>query len=132
MKEESREESMCKAVSPAAFLALTFTALKTDRIHYSMLDGYRSLLRRQKTTRGNVPYDVAWNHDSYNFTMGFYSPVFKEFDDSGIECNRERLKHFYDTLTADIPQDDKERLQNSFSEYHASPGQSEREVGHAV
>ena len=95
---------MCKPVSPGAFLAIAFNKTKKDNLPYSELEKYRKSLQRIHASDKDT-YDVSWDHDSYNFTMRFYSPVFKA-SPSGVACNLKELKHYFKTLVADIPKDD--------------------------
>lgn len=95
---------MCKPISPGAFLAIAFNKTKKNNLCFSELERYRRELRRIHAPDKDI-YDVNWNHDTYNFTLRFYSPVFKA-KSSGIECNQRNLSNFFKTLVSGIPEKD--------------------------
>ena len=45
--------------------------------------------------------DVSWDHDSVNYTMGFFAPVFST-SSSGVHCNLEALDLYFDDITRDV------------------------------
>lgn len=99
---------MCKAIAPASFLAVSFKKRKTKTLSYSNLESIRQKMSAVTTENGE-PYDVDWNHDSFQFAMGFYANVFKRAGD-GIECNFQNLDVFYDSLISALPAEDVRKL----------------------
>lgn len=99
---------MCKAMTPASFLAVSFKKRKTKSLSYANLECIRQKISVVKTENGE-PYDVDWNHDSFQFAMGFYAKVFRRADD-GIECDLQSLDTFYDSLVSALPSEDVHRL----------------------
>lgn len=90
---------MCRALSPASFLAVAFRASNRDELDYGWLNSYRSSMRAVKFDGELV--DVSWDHDSVNYTMGFFAPVFTASSD-GVHCNLEALDLYFDDITRDI------------------------------
>lgn len=87
---------MCKALSPASFLAVAFRESKRGELDYGWLNAYRTSVRSVKVAGESV--DVIWDHDSVNYTMGFFSPVFST-DENGVQCNLDALNHHFADIT---------------------------------
>lgn len=90
---------MCRTLSPASFLAVAFHVSMQEELDYGWLNTYRSLMRRIKLA--GEPIDVSWDHDSVNYTMGFFSPLFSA-DTSGVRCDLEILKLYYKDITQEM------------------------------
>ena len=93
---------MCTVLSPASFLAIAFREAKKNNLNYQWLNAYRLSLQAIKSAKG--PVDVSWNHDSVNYTMGFFSPVFSS-NEKGIHCNLKALNLYYEEITLEIGKD---------------------------
>ena len=102
---------MCKAISPASFLALTFKSSKKKRVSYRQLEQFRIKVTHVSSS-GDEPYDVDWSHDSYLYTMGFYSPVFRE-EGLGIACDMGVLDKYYDDIISDLASSEIESLSSA-------------------
>ena len=90
---------MCKALSPASFLAVAFDLLQREEIEYDWLNIYRSNLRKAQYKGDDI--DVSWDHDMVNYTMGFFAPVFS-CTDNGIRCDQDCLKAYYNDIIRDL------------------------------
>lgn len=90
---------MCRALSPASFLAVAFRASHQEELDYGWLNCCRSSMRAVKFAGESV--DVAWDHDSVNYTMGFFAPVFSA-STCGVRCNLNALDLYFDDITRDI------------------------------
>lgn len=100
---------MCKALSPASFLAVAFDSLQREEIDYDWLNLYRSNLR--KTQYNGEDIDVSWDHDMVNYTMGFFAPVFS-CTDNGIRCNHDCLKVYFDDIVRELDKKLLKKLQH--------------------
>lgn len=87
---------MCKALSPASFLAVAFRASNRDELDYGWLNSYRTFMRSAKFAGETI--DVLWDHDSVNYTMGFFSPIFSA-SESGVRCDRNALNLYFSDIT---------------------------------
>ena len=105
---------MCKALTPASFLALTFKSSRKRRLSYQQLERCRVRVTHV-CTPDNEPYDVDWSHDSYLYTMGFYSPIFKE-DRAGIACDFAQLDKFYELIISDLGKREIASLQSALQD----------------
>lgn len=99
---------MCKAISPASFLAMSFRKTKKKKLTYKQLEDCRIKVTHVSADE-NEHYDVNWNHDSYLFTMGFYSPIFRD-EGLCISCDHDELNRFYDLMISDLEGEEIERL----------------------
>lgn len=90
---------MCKALSPASFLAVAFYSSKQEELDYGWLNAYRTSMRAEKLDGESV--DVSWDHDSVNYTMGFFSPIFSATA-SGVRCNLEVLNIYFKDITQEM------------------------------
>lgn len=90
---------MCRALSPASFLAVAFRASKKEELDYGWLESCRTSMRAERFAGESV--DVSWDHDSVNYTMGFFAPVFSA-NTNGVHCNLEALDFYFDDITRDI------------------------------
>ena len=106
---------MCKALSPSVFLALAFRHSNKNSMKYDELEFMRTKMITQLQSSGNETYEVDWRHDSVQFAMGFYSPVFHEEPD-GVACNLEELNRYYPRLLSHLADTkEKERLEQAFA-----------------
>lgn len=90
---------MCKALSPASFLAIAFDMVRRDELGYDWLNVYRSFMQSRSYNGERV--DVLWDHDAVNYTMGFFSPLFSCAAD-GVHCDLESLDVYFEELTCDL------------------------------
>jgi hypothetical protein len=90
---------MCRTLSPASFLAVAFRVSMREELDYGWLNTYRSSMRAIKLA--GEPVDVSWDHDSVNYTMGFFSPLFSA-NATGVHCNLEILELHYKDITQEI------------------------------
>ncbi len=104
---------MCRAISPASFLAMAFKKRRSPTIAYSELEACRQKMVVLGSS-SNESYDVDWNHDSLLFTLGFYAPVFQD-EGADMKCNLEALDKYFSVITSDIPRADVERLESAFA-----------------
>lgn len=93
---------MCILLTPASFLAVAFRELKKIDLDYRWLNKYRVSVQEIKSPEGRV--DVSWDHDSVNYAMGFYSPVFTA-KERGIRCNLKVLERYYKEITMEMGKD---------------------------
>lgn len=100
---------MCIVLSPASFLAVAFHESKKEDLDYGWLNAYRSSMRAIKSVDG--PVDVSWDHDSVNYTMGYFSPVFST-SKKGVHCNLKNLELYYEDMTQDVDKCLLESVQN--------------------
>lgn len=84
-----------KILKPWQFLVLVFRHLaktKPDYVSFAELTRYADYLKRVYSV------EVDWDHDSYNYTFGFYSPIFQEVHNGastravGAKCDWYKLK----------------------------------------
>jgi len=105
---------MCKALSPSVFLALAFSQSNKDLMKYEELERMRKVITQLKSS-DHETYEVDWRHDSVQFAMGFYSPVFHEEPD-GVSCNQDELKRYYPQLLSHLADTgEKEKLERAFA-----------------
>lgn len=90
---------MCRALSPASFLAVAFNSLQREEIDYDWLNLYRSNLRKIRYKGEDI--DVSWDHDMVNYTMGFFASVFS-CTDNGIRCDQDHLRVYFDDIIRDL------------------------------
>lgn len=84
-------------LSPACFLAIAFHKSKRNFLTYDWLNNYRLKIRE----KSNNKIDVDWDHDSVNYTMGFFSPIFSS-NYNGVSCNFTALCCYYYDITQEI------------------------------
>lgn len=90
---------MCIVLSPASFLAVAFRESKKEDLDYSWLNDYCKSIQCMELANG--PVDVSWDHDSVNYTMGYFSPVFSS-NENGVHCNLEVLDLYYEDITQEM------------------------------
>ena len=95
------------SVTPACFLAIAFHKLKKNFIDYEWLNNYRSKIQEQSKNQ----IDVNWDHDSINYTMGFFSPIFSS-NDKGVTCNLIALARYYHDIIQEISNKKVELMEN--------------------
>lgn len=92
---------MCKAISPAAFLAVAFKKTNKDCIESRLLLHLKDQVNATTANDGER-LGVRWNHETLDCDMNFYSSFFK-MESDGIRCNNlEELNAHFDELTAEI------------------------------
>lgn len=90
---------MCKALSPASFLAVAFHTSNREELDYGWLNAYRSSMRMIRLAGESV--DVSWDHDSVNYTMGAFSSIFSS-NASGVRCDLDALKLYFNDITQEM------------------------------
>jgi len=90
---------MCTVLTPASFLAVAFREARKADLDYEWLNAYRLSMRAMKSEDG--PVDVSWDHDSVNYTMGYFSPVFVA-NEKGVHCDLEVLELYYEDMTQEV------------------------------
>ncbi len=104
---------MCRAISPASFLALAFKKKQKASLPYDELECLRCKLTALISSDGEK-YDVDWSHDSYLFTMGFYAPIFKD-DGKSMTCNMSQLENYFNAIVSDLMDEEVEKLEEIMS-----------------
>ena len=102
---------MCRAISPASFLALAFRKSKKASLPYAELESLRCKLTALTSSNGEN-YDVDWSHDSYLFTMGFYAPVFQD-DGKAMTCNKTNLGKYFNAIVSELTDREVVALENA-------------------
>lgn len=101
---------MIITLSPACFLAIAFHKCKKNFLDYDWLNVFHSNLQRMKMTN-NKHIVVNWDHDSVNYTMGYFAPIFQA-NETGINCNLEILEVYYNYIVQEISEDSLNTIEN--------------------